>query len=1051
MPGRAQRGQRHAALGLTALAAAGLALAVATAPLPAVADPAAHLRRAIELRALPGRAADEVAELDRALGYFPADTATGWPNRAFLLNERGLAAARAGRPDEALTNATEAVALGTRAGVAPDRMAAYRFNLGLAEAAHGDLDRALAAFDDAATDAATVGSTELSASATLEAARVALRLGLAADALDRIDLLDRAQPDVATLEVEIHLWRRDVVAARDALGRLPVEGPQTALLTGRLLILEGEMDAAGVRLGPLASPEIPAPLRASALYNLAEIEFMRGRFPEAQIANAAAADAFREAFGDRATGLGLTLHRQALIDQEIGDVQAAAENYDRTLQFLQDTLPAGHLHLIATQVERSILVARTTGAEDAIASLVPIVEATPDEDADYVYLLARAALGLVLFDAGRFAEARVHLEAVQLMRAGRTLPETDEPPGLNALAILRLNDGDEDGARKAVQRAIAIQERAQMIGVDKLGESRRILAEIEARTGSRTAALELARQNSTAIGQRLIEQARVPTYAAAFAPRAVRDQVGQLLKLLWDSSDSGHDNEVAEEMFLVAQLVHLTETSAATNGFVRRVAQGSPEAIELLDARDRIWGEIVAQSRSLQAESSEGFGRIGAGQVSAARGVELQRELARIDAALSELLPETMELLTPRPETAAAVAATLGSDEAIWLHVVFDEASYGFVLSSAGMTVHRLTAGSQDLAALVAELRASVDLTRTGQPPPFAWDAAQGLFDALFGPMAEDLAQFRRLALIPDGAAQQISHALLARRAPDLPAHLGAGHPELRFLGLTHALGVYPSPRAFLRLRAAEAAPQTRFFIGIGDPDLSAPPAPGTAAPSPVSPSRSIMDVPTGLARPDRLRNLFVPLPETAEELALMASVSEVSELFLRDRARESVIRVAQLGDATAIAFATHAIVTGEFDNLNEPAIILTPPDTASPEDDGLLTTSEIATLDLAAEIVILSACNTGSTSGRPGAAGLTGLASGFFEAGARALVVSHWTIDTNSSLVILPLLFRLMADEKLPPSVALQRVMWVTANNPDLPGFSHPARWAPFAVVGGS
>ncbi len=71
------------------------------------------------------------------------------------------------------------------------------------------------------------------------------------------------------------------------------------------------------------------------------------------------------------------------------------------------------------------------------------------------------------------------------------------------------------------------------------------------------------------------------------------------------------------------------------------------------------------------------------------------------------------------------------------------------------------------------------------------------------------------------------------------------------------------------------------------------------------------------------------------------------------------------------------------------PALVLTPPDKATEEDDGLLTASEIAQLRMDADFVILSACNTAAGEGG-NAEGLSGLAKAFFYAGSRALLVSH-------------------------------------------------------------
>ena len=64
------------------------------------------------------------------------------------------------------------------------------------------------------------------------------------------------------------------------------------------------------------------------------------------------------------------------------------------------------------------------------------------------------------------------------------------------------------------------------------------------------------------------------------------------------------------------------------------------------------------------------------------------------------------------------------------------------------------------------------------------------------------------------------------------------------------------------------------------------------------------------------------------------------------------------------IAFATHGLVAGDFGRLREPGLVLTPPQSATDADDGLLTAGEIADLKLDADWVILSACNTAAGDG---------------------------------------------------------------------------------------
>jgi CHAT domain-containing protein len=78
------------------------------------------------------------------------------------------------------------------------------------------------------------------------------------------------------------------------------------------------------------------------------------------------------------------------------------------------------------------------------------------------------------------------------------------------------------------------------------------------------------------------------------------------------------------------------------------------------------------------------------------------------------------------------------------------------------------------------------------------------------------------------------------------------------------------------------------------------------------------------------------------------------------------------LSNYRVITFATHGLVAGDLTNA-EPALVLTPPETGTELDDGLLTSSEVAQLKLNADLVILSACNTAAGDGTEGAEGLSG------------------------------------------------------------------------------
>ncbi len=224
-------------------------------------------------------------------------------------------------------------------------------------------------------------------------------------------------------------------------------------------------------------------------------------------------------------------------------------------------------------------------------------------------------------------------------------------------------------------------------------------------------------------------------------------------------------------------------------------------------------------------------------------------------------------------------------------------------------------------------------------------------------------------------------------------------------------------------------------MIGFGDPVFNAA-REGASAPGQrrsAAKTRAYADFWQG-AGIDRakLSEALVRLEDTADELKAVARKlgAAPGDLFLREGASETTVKSMPLGDYRVVYFATHGLVAGDVKGLGEPSLVLTLPQKATDKDDGLLTASEIAALRLNADWVVLSACNT-IAGDKPGAEALSGLARAFFYAGARALMVSHWAVESTAAMQLTTATFDILnSSPDLGRAEALRRAMLAYMND---------------------
>jgi CHAT domain-containing protein len=198
----------------------------------------------------------------------------------------------------------------------------------------------------------------------------------------------------------------------------------------------------------------------------------------------------------------------------------------------------------------------------------------------------------------------------------------------------------------------------------------------------------------------------------------------------------------------------------------------------------------------------------------------------------------------------------------------------------------------------------------------------------------------------------------------------------------------------------------------------------------------------------------FAPLPETEKEVKLIKKIlsapEESNPLQLRQNAaRSNVFRLhdnGYLDDYRYIVFSCHGILPGEIDNVSQPALVLSLPDPETGP-NGYLTMKDVFQLQLNAQFVTLSACNTGQGQSVKGE-GVMGLTRAFMYAGTPSISVTLWSIETSSA-AMLTTGFYANLKAGLRKAEALRKIKLRMIRGEESRLYRHPFFWAPMVIFG--
>jgi CHAT domain-containing protein len=615
---------------------------------------------------------------------------------------------------------------------------------------------------------------------------------------------------------------------------------------------------------------------------------------------------------------------------------------------------------------------------------------------------------------------------------------------LNNLAGVYGEQSRYADAEPLERRALAIREKALGAGHWEVAESLNTLALLYTRQGRYADALPLVQK--TIASAQAIPSVAVPALFGA-------EEKGLI------SAAQARDDALN-----VLQRAAQTSAATAVNNLAVRLKAGSDRLAYLVRKDQDLAAEAATLDKAIIAAVSNE-----PGQRSAAGEQRMRDRLAAVATerrAVERLFvadfPDYAALSNPQPLTVNEIQGLLSGDEAVVLFVPGDEETYVIAVTPAAASAKAIALGAAVLSQKVAAFRRGLDVealrqsAKGGKPVLFDLGLANALYAALLGPVEDQIKDARHLLVVPVGALTSLPFHLLVTQPPATPVPQLkniASYRDAAWLIKRQAVSVLPAVASLKALRASgRQGGAAKPMVGFGDPVFDPAGRAGGPAGRRATVTRGYSEVWQG-ANIDRVKlaQALPPLPGTADELRAVAAQlgAGAADIHLQQDASETTAKHTPLADYRVVYFATHGLVAGDVKGLGEPALALTLPQTPTDVDDGLLTASEVAQLKLNADWVVLSACNTAATE-KPGAEALSGLARAFFYAGARALLVSHWSIDSEAATRLTTSTFAIMkADPKLGRAAALRNAMLTYMNDRSGPLNAYPAFWAPFSIIG--
>lgn len=446
---------------------------------------------------------------------------------------------------------------------------------------------------------------------------------------------------------------------------------------------------------------------------------------------------------------------------------------------------------------------------------------------------------------------------------------------------------------------------------------------------------------------------------------------------------------------------------------------------------------------------------------------ELKKEKVNQQKFINQLrksYPEYVSIHYPQPIEYEKIK--LNPNEVLVEFEVTDDATYVFILEDGKLKTRKVSISKKDIQGLVLKYRGFFEgITKTSQLLQYEPDVGKELYALLFGDLLNSVAKGTKLIIVPDEFLGILPFEALVM---DLPAEEKIGEGEygpfplgVKYLGDKYLISYAQSATSLTLLRTIkkDRVKAEGMFV-VADPIFSANDSRlRVVAKADISEENlnlmgafadwkqmgvaGVIEKGENHEVSSEIDELF-PRLEKTDELAQKMKLLFGSnvKILLGSDAMEDKVVMSSLPEYRYFTFATHGILDNTVPYIKEPALVLT--QFVNPEGyDGFLTMTEVMGLKLEADVVALTACETGLGKNVSGE-GVMGMGRAFQFAGSRNVLVSLWSVAETSATELTVAFFKNLKEGNEP-----KQSLRLARNEIRHKGYEHPFYWASFILFG--